>query len=693
MFGSSTVGEAVSQLEERVFVGRQRELSTFRHWLLSNTRFPEVLNVTGFAGLGKSSLLEAFRRIAVSVGKSTLFVDGHSFPATPGGFIRALGGATTTKLNDLVEGLNATQPLILLDTFDELFGLTDYLQQDFLPRLATGVKLVIASRCPLASPRIGRDIWHSIVRPLPLPILSPTDCHRYLSRRGVADPPLIDQVVRMTGGNPLALSLAADLVINVGIRDFTSAPEWHLVVRSLAEQLLSEAKDPHLRALLEACMAVRQFDEAALGALAGETNVSAAFDQLCQLSVVRAADHGLMLHDDVRRWLSEDLAWRSPQRYAELRAQALAYYRDRIRSGPASDLEWLVAERFFLWGNAAIQGLLFSPYAPSDIVVQLARASEYPEIKSLFSDRMEAVFEPEIGNSVAVPAEDAEFLEAALRYAGARHRIARDRAGVAKGFSTVVPVCRETIPLLDLHSGFAPLLHAYWKPKELAGLPLTAEKSSIFYVVYLVHAREGAGAARAALLRDVSSIFSVSGVYLCSTPLPTYKNLLEACGFQRVPGARNTAWGADYPVDGYVLDLSRIGFESWVQRVMCEQGPVATPQAMDVAVELKAALRHWTDDPWLGRCRLAEATVVERGAERPIALRRAILSALAAKEADDVSEDTACYRALKLTYLTPRLTRKQAVRTFGTSKATFYRRVNDGIRRLAAALTVALGPG
>ena len=197
---------------------------------------------------------------------------------------------------------------------------------------------------------------------------------------------------------------------------------------------------------------------------------------------------------------------------------------------------------------------------------------------------------------------------------------------------------------------------------------------------------------RAALLRDVSGIFAAGGVYLCATPLPTYKNLLEACGFQRVPEARNTAWGIDSPVDGYMLDLSRIGFESWIEALLSERPPaISASQMAMLERELRAALRHWRDDRWLVRSPLARAMIGGDGTPRPKALRESIRRALA-KQTDerfayDESEDIQCYRALELAYLTPSVTRKQAVRSLAVSRATFYRLVNEGVAGLARAIS------
>jgi hypothetical protein len=685
-----SLGLAVSRLDEELFVGREAELATFSNWLTDDAEVPEILNISGPSGVGKSALLRAFKRIAIEQGRTVVAADAATFSASarrrPGG----PNGLGKHKVPDAASRLNKTQALILLDRFDELGEFADYLQSDFLPRLNTSVRVVIAGRYPVGLAWGRNELLHALVRPLQLEAFSAAETQEYLRRRGLTDPDLGHQVARAAGNNPLAVSLAADLVLRFGVREFATAPEWRVVVLSLVERLLVEVRDPRLRELLEACAAVRQFDEATLAAISGRDDVTAAFGQLCQLSFVSPAEHGLMLHDDVRRRLAEDLAWRHPDRYEGLRARALAYYRDRVRSAPASEREWLVADRLFLWGNALIQELFFGSDEPGQVWVQPSRSADHEDIRRLFSLRMACLLTPDmVAERLSPPVEDGDFFEAILRYPGTRLRVARDRDGRTLGFSTVLPVCQETIPLLDLHPAYGPLVHTHWSPRDLVALPASSDGATTFYLLHVVYAGEMPGVIRAALLRDLSSVFATSGIYLSATFVPGNKRMLEACGFERLPAARNEAWGSDYPVDGYVLDLSRIGFEPWIEAVMSGRRPPRPLDCAELETELQVAFRHWGDDAWLGHCRLAEATVVERGAARPMALRQAILSTLAAKQADNESEDTHCYRALELAYLTPRLTRKQAVRTLGTSRATFYRLVNDGIRRLARALTPA----
>jgi hypothetical protein len=165
--------------------------------------------------------------------------------------------------------------------------------------------------------------------------------------------------------------------------------------------------------------------------------------------------------------------------------------------------------------------------------------------------------------------------------------------------------------------------------------------------------------------------------------------MLQACGFEMLPAARNEAWGSDYPVDGYALDLSQIGFEPWIEAVMSGRRLPRSLHPAELHTELQTALRHWTDDGWLSRSLLMDlpaVTQVDAKTPGPAAVRQAILQALTAARAASDGNDSP-YRALELVYLSRRPCPKQGARNLAVSRATLYRLVKQGIRGLAEALT------
>jgi hypothetical protein len=575
----------------------------------------------------------------------------------------------------------------LLDTFEEMAYLTSWLQGEFLPRLATTAKVVIASRFPLAL-AWNRAHWLHRIRPLVLEGFSPSEAAAYLNRRGVADPDIVEQVIGAAGSNPLALSLAIDIVQQFATRNLSATPEWRLHLRSLAERILGEIGDSRLQRLLEASVAVRQFDQSTLAAVSDQGGVGLAFGQLCRLSIVSPSDHGLMLHDDVRRILLADLRWRRPERYQAMRTRAVANYRKRVHSASVHERGWLVSEGLFHSPSPVIQEMYFCTDEPAQVWIQLGQPEDFGDLQRLFANWLTS---RRIGGSSPgwSASEEAQFLDAVVRYPGTRLRTAWERTGRLVGFSTVLPVCRESFELLDGHPAYSPLLHSFVGQAGPAALATAAEGTNLFYSLHLVSAEEGAAVVRAALLRDLASLFALRRIYLCATFVPDYKRLLEACGYAPIPAARNHAWGAQHPVEGYVLDLSQIGFASWIDAVMRGRTPRAVRRA-EVERELQAVLSHWDDDGWLVHAPLLEILGgFGQGGDvgGPKALRRAIQEVLGSARTQGVPELELALRALEAAYLHRRTGRKQSARSLGVSRATFYRLTHRGIRELAKALT------
>jgi energy-coupling factor transporter ATP-binding protein EcfA2 len=683
-----TIGQAVTSLENQFFVDRDAELATFKQWLETDTGPPEILNVTGPGGVGKSALLQAFQRVASQHGRRVVLADARNVRATPEALLRSLGGG---GLEDVVKSLNETRPVLMLDTFEQLSDLTRYLQEQFLPRLETDIKLVIAGRYPLGRAGTGQTLWHALIRPLTLTGLSLAEARDYLHRRGLQDTRVVEQVVAATRGHPLALCLAANLVLQLDVRDFESAPEWRLIIRSLVDRLVNGVQDPVLRELLEASAVVRQFDEGTLEAVSGRQGVGQAFDQLCRLSAVQPSDHGLMLHDDVRCILADDLRWRQPERYNELRLRALAYYRGRMAAVEPAESEWLVAERLHLWEHGLIQALLFGEDDPGEVWLEAARPEDHETIERIWLEWLtKNLAVPSPGETEQLDdSVERRFVKNLLRYPSLRAYIARGDDGQAVGFTAALPIYRESADFLAAWPTRGPLVDALWSPDERAALPDTAESSNIYYLLQLATTDWKPEAVQAPLLRNWFGLFAQEGVYLVTTFIPQYKNMLEACGFERVDQARHSLWRPELVADGYVLDLSRIGVEAWIEAIMGGRRPPHGLNQGDVERELLAALLHWNDDAWLAESPLSElpAVAAEKSAATPSdAIRQAIVHTVERARAHARGDDELVYRALELAYLQRRGTRVRAARRLAVSRPTFYRLLKRGVQELAEQL-------
>ncbi len=91
----------------------------FERWLEDDLRPPEVLEVSGPGGIGKSTLLSAIRRLAQARAAA-----GH-----PSGLVGLVGGGDPEAV---ASRLNQDHPL-LLDTFEDAGGFQQVLAEELLP--------------------------------------------------------------------------------------------------------------------------------------------------------------------------------------------------------------------------------------------------------------------------------------------------------------------------------------------------------------------------------------------------------------------------------------------------------------------------------------------------------------------------------------------------------------------------------
>jgi hypothetical protein len=144
------LGDVAGALRDRYFVGRAAELECFRSALQQTVAEGPVavLFLYGPGGVGKSSLLRQFERIAVAARATVLRLDGRGLEPTPAGVLRALRGALDLDENaDPFEVLaHLSRPVLLIDTFEVLAPVDAWVREVFLPQLPADALVVIAGR-------------------------------------------------------------------------------------------------------------------------------------------------------------------------------------------------------------------------------------------------------------------------------------------------------------------------------------------------------------------------------------------------------------------------------------------------------------------------------------------------------------------------------------------------------------------
>ncbi len=398
-------------------VGRDDEMAVLRQ--LFGEGGPLVVFVHGIAGIGKSTLVEAFAVEARARGTTVLHLDCRSIEPTERGFLAALEGTTGGRLATAEDaaarmGSLGERVILVLDTY-ELFRLLDpWLRQRFVPALPDNARVILSGR---ESPMTG---WPSalggLFRGVPLENLRRDDAVGLLERAGV-NPDDADRIFHLARGHPLSLRLAASaLAERPGVS--LEAVTVKAIVEGLTELYLG-VLDPRTRQTLDAASVVRRPTLSLLAAMLPESAPQDAFDRLRTLPFVELGDDGLVLHDTVREAIAAQLGSSDPDRSRRYRAAAWRQLRAEVAQASSQEMWRYTADLLYILQNPAVREAFF-PTTEHLYSVEAAKPEDRPAIAEII-----ARYEP--------PASIAA-LDAWWRLAPGAFRVARDRTGVVAGF-------------------------------------------------------------------------------------------------------------------------------------------------------------------------------------------------------------------------------------------------------------------
>ncbi len=338
---------SIGDREDYFFVGRESELARFRGYLEGRTDNRALWHLSGTGGMGKTTLLAAFRRMAESAGASFLLIDSREVPHREVEVCRKIlsllevephrlpgpesgGNAWLEACVAGVQELAKTRRVVLaFDTFEELADLETWIRERLFARLLDCALLISAGRLPLGGAWTASPAWRERMTAIPLDSLTREEAALYAVRCGIMDGAETERVWRSSLGHPLAMSLATAHRTGIAAgSDSTDARSWF---QEMADVWLKEAADAELRVLVEAASLPKRFDGSLLAAALDVPEVPAdAFDRLIRISFIRKAEQGWVMHDLMRDAVASYLRERAPDRYKALSARLACYLADRI---------------------------------------------------------------------------------------------------------------------------------------------------------------------------------------------------------------------------------------------------------------------------------------------------------------------------------------------------------------------------
>lgn len=320
--------DILQQQRKRNFVGRQNEISFFEQLLKEKEPSIHLLYIYGPGGQGKTTLLKQFADLCK--GSSTPFIqlDCRYIESHPDSFRKAFQAASPFEADmnsiDAYEG----NMVLLIDTYEKLKPLDDWLRLEFLPELPSNAITVIAGRSHLSLNWKNDPGWQGITTIFALPELSDTESKQLLSRRNIPAEQ-VKRIVGYTHGNPLALSIVADMFVQRKDAHFDplDSPD---IMKALLEQFVQEVPSPAHKAALELCSLVYTTTEKLIEEVLGAQLANELFNWLTTLGFIEKSNTGIYPHDLVRDAIASEMHWRNPDWYRHLHIKTQQYFIARL---------------------------------------------------------------------------------------------------------------------------------------------------------------------------------------------------------------------------------------------------------------------------------------------------------------------------------------------------------------------------
>lgn len=595
-----TIGERLERWHADDFVGRAFELGVFEQYVtqLAN-RQERIINVYGTGGMGKTQLLERFRRSAGDHGACYLGIDMRDYLNNPaavcGHLLLELGASFNPEEPALLEQClerirhkaEETRIILGIDHYEEAGSLDRWFRETFIPRLHSNILLVIAGRFPLAGSWQLSSAWQKLIVPLPLSELSYEETQDWLLQNGITDEKLQEAVWMRTFGHPLSLSLLGPIA-RADSSPLASAGD---PLEDLLRQWLREAPDDELRRLILTASVPRTFNQELLTLLEERDVPFSLFDRLIRLSFVRRCSGGWQMHDLVRETIRLTFRERMPQTFEQYGKKLVETYYSRIvRAIPfKQDVSWEIAEMIPHTDNPVLRAhFRHAPGSGNYLETIDAHNLNYAEN---YIDRRKrearswkiACSDPESDTlfRFTMTAEQTLYRLTALDLPrmlqlGCELRLLRSPEGRVAGLMAAVPIHERTLDFLAQSPISGPYF-ASLPPGEQARYRTPPEQASGTFLFTIDVENLEKEELRSDIIRLLFESMMAGKVLLTSPPPLDYFELAyRSLGFETVPGAEHRGYDGTTPTPTYRVDTRKEKLPAFLDRLI-RSSKEATP--------------------------------------------------------------------------------------------------------------------
>jgi AAA ATPase-like protein len=681
---AGTLGDLLASRRRRRFVGRASEIELFQAALDSAEPPFSVLYVHGPPGIGKTRLLDVVAGLAEDAGAGVVRLDGRELVPSPPAVLEALGAAPEApeEGDAILAPAAGGRMVLLLDTYERLAPLDDWVRTRLLPRLPATALTVVAARTPPGPAWRADPAWRELLRVVSLRNLSPEESRQYLDACGV-DPARHDQLVELAHGHPLGLSLLADVVVRGG--EAAADPLTPDLVGTLLREFLEVVPTGLHRRALEVCALARVTTEALLREVLGLEDAHELFSWLRELSFVESGPEGVFPHDLARDTLEADLRWRDPDGYRRGFRGVRAYIQGRLQTSRGQEQQRAIADAKYLFRR------LPAVVSPVDWD---AWGQQYPEPAGP-GDReaiLDLVLTWEGEASAAIAARWWERQPEGFY-------VVRDQAGAVGGFLALLDLTRasaqdiEADPGARTAWGYA-MRHAAPRPGEV----VTQSRFVIDRAAY-----QGPSATLNATpiltFQRYLGTPNLAWDFLALAEPERWDAYFAAADLPRATGA--DFWVGDRRYGLFAHDFRRVPVDALLELVteralaqdLTPPPPTVKPLLLVLSQpefddSVRQALRDLRRPDLLARNPLLGTRLVRdrAGDEEPGAATLEALVAAAVETLREHPRDDKLWRAVQRTYVQPAATQERAAAALGLPFSTYRRHLTQGVDRVVTWL-------
>lgn len=604
-------------------MGREKETAKFVEFLEGNEEI-RILNLYGIGGMGKSTLLDRFRRLALASGAIFLLIDSRDFLHSPIELTRFIskqlfngkqqgGELQEEEITHLIMNMNDlaqnTKLVLAFDTFEEMVDLEWWLRETLFTQLNSGVKLVVSGKYELKGAWISSPAWRRVILRMPIGMLEAVSVQEYLHKLGFTEQSQINRIAKRTIGHPLTLSLAAYYYqTQSDDRKLDLTNEFELT-STLAGFWLREVPK-ELRELTEAAVVLRFFNKEMLSTVLDRPIDSEAFDMLTRLSFVRLTERGWMFHDLMREAVLKQVQLHSPSRFRQLESKTIRYYFHKIiRSDRRENLGWEMSELFYYLGGSIIRGFLRNTDA-SLLYIEPLTKENLADAEAYLARRLKTDQRADISIRDPHSGEEIDFLMSAdediqaiigvdfqelLDLDSDTVTLYRFSDGEIAGYSAIVPIHSGTLDYLKTMPFSRPFFQSR-TPEQLEEFNVPKSKMAGWWIRSVDFEKH---TDPQVIYTGFHNLFTLplKGGLIGTSPAPqrVRHDAHLAMGYEVVPGVSHCHYDGVTPTPTLILDARGGKLELFLKKMITSLGleeDQAEPLSMERTLKLSARERE-----------------------------------------------------------------------------------------------------